>query len=112
MFARVTEFEIDTLVLPMDAAVARFVEQVLPALRSQDGFRGVCVLQNDEGRGLLVSFWADSASAEASIESGFYDEQARKFLTLYRRPPGRQHYAVSVLEGSDLAVSAGYGQLR
>jgi heme-degrading monooxygenase HmoA len=106
LFARVTQFDIDTLVVSMDAAIAQFADQVLPTLRSQHGFQGVVVLKNEEGRGVLVSFWADKASADASIESGFYDEQARKFLTVYRQPPGRAHYEVSIMEGSAGAAVA------
>jgi heme-degrading monooxygenase HmoA len=102
MYARVTQFDIDTLVISMDGALARFRDQVLPVLRTQPGFQGVCVLQNDEGRGLLLSFWDNEAAAAASIESGFYDEQAAKFVTLYRQPPGRDHYEVSILEGAGL----------
>jgi heme-degrading monooxygenase HmoA len=107
MFARVTQFDIDTIALSMERAIARFNEQILPILRVQPGFEGVCVLENDEGRGLLVSFWESEQAATASIESGFYDEQSAKFLTFYRQPPGRGHYRVSVLEGSAAEALAG-----
>jgi hypothetical protein len=28
------------------------------------------------------------------VESGYYDEQVAKFVTVYRTPPGREHYEV------------------
>jgi heme-degrading monooxygenase HmoA len=98
MHARVTSFDIDTVAISMPRAIQRFADQVLPSLREQPGYRGVCVLDNDEGRGLLVSFWESEEAASSSVMSGFYDEQASKFLTVYRQPPGREHYEVGLLD--------------
>jgi heme-degrading monooxygenase HmoA len=104
MHARVTQFDIDTLVISMDRALARFKELVLPVLRQQPGFEGLVVLQNEEGRGILVSFWDSEEAASAGLASGYYDEQVSKFVTLYRQPPGREHFAVTVLEGAPAAA--------
>jgi heme-degrading monooxygenase HmoA len=100
VYARVTQFEIDTLTISMDKALARFREMVLPAVAAQPGYQGVLVMQNAEGRGLLVSFWDSEASAAAGVSSGYYDEQVAKFLTFYRQPPGRDHFEVTVFEGA------------
>ena len=98
MYARVTLFELDTLRMPLDAAIARFKEAVLPELEHQPGYAGVYVLTTPEGKGLLLSLWQSEAAAERSLATGFYDEQVAKFLMLLREPPGRDHYEVMVAE--------------
>jgi heme-degrading monooxygenase HmoA len=94
MYARVTPFELDTVRMPLHAALAHFKEVVLPELRAQPGYEGLQVLTTPAGSGLLISLWADEAAAEAGVASGFYDEQIARFLTLLRTPPGRDHYEV------------------
>jgi len=96
MFARVTLLEIDTVRTDVDTALERFKEIVLPELRKQEGYLGVYVLGTAEGKGLLMSLWANEAAA--SVESGFYDEQLAKFMSLFRSPPGRDHYRVFLVE--------------
>ena|SRR5438105_2459494 len=98
MYARVTLFELDTLRMPLDAAVERFNEAVLPELRRQVGFSGFYVLSTPEGKGLLLSLWSSEAAAQSSMATGFYDEQVAKFLMLLREPPGRDHYEVLAAE--------------
>lgn len=98
MHARVTYFDIDTVVISMSRAVERFTEQILPVLRAQRGYLGMCVLDNAEGRGLLLSFWESEEAATAGLASGFYDEQVRKFVTFYRQTPGREQFEVALIE--------------
>jgi len=98
MFARVTQFEIDTLRISLDDAFERFKEMILPSLRNQPGYQGVSVMRNAEGHGLLISLWDSEATARAGIESHFYDEQVRKFLTFYKQQPGREDYEVVFTE--------------
>jgi hypothetical protein len=94
MFARVTQFEIDTLRIGLDEALERFKEMVLPALRAQPGYAGVYAMHTPEGQGLLLSFWSTEDAARAGVESGYYDEQISKFVMFTRQPPGRDHYEV------------------
>jgi len=98
MYARVTQFSIDTMRIDVDAALERFREMVLPSLRGASGYRGVLALRTDEGDGLLVTLWDSPESAQAGLSSGFYDEQVAKFLAFYKEPPGRQHYLVAYEE--------------
>jgi heme-degrading monooxygenase HmoA len=98
MHARVTQFEIDVVVISIPRAVERFKELVLPELRQQPGYAGICVLANEQGRGMLVSYWSSEQAAERAVTSGFYDQQIQKFVTFYRQPPGREHFEVSLLE--------------
>lgn len=94
MFARATHFEIDTLRISLDDALARFRELVLPALKAQPGYKGILVMRTPEGKGLLLSLWETGEAAQAGVMSGYYDEQISKFLMFTRQPPGRDHYEV------------------
>jgi heme-degrading monooxygenase HmoA len=103
--ARVTLAEIDTVRMSMAAAVERFRELIVPALADQDGFEGFYLLTTDEGKGIVLTFWTDDEAAERSLESGYYAEQLRKLVTIFRAPPGREQYAVSLADAP--AVVAG-----
>ena len=95
MFARVTLLEIDTLRISVDAAVERFKEMVLPEMRKQEGYEGVYLLRTPEGKGLVMTLWASQEAAVRTVESGFYDEQIAKLMSVFRAPPGREHYEVA-----------------
>lgn len=94
MYARVTLFELDTVRLSLNEALARFEAEVVPALRAQSGYDGVYALATPEGKGLLLSLWRTEQDAEAGVESGYYNEQLAKFFMVLRTPPGRDHYEV------------------
>lgn len=105
MYARVTQFEIDTMRTSLPDAVALFKERVLPRLRAQPTCDGVMAMTTPEGKGILLSFWETEAAADAAIESGFYDEQVSEFTMFLRQPPGREHYEV-VLEETNSVFKA------
>lgn len=94
MFARVTQFEIDTLRISLDEALQRFQEMILPEVRKVPGYRGVFVMRTPEGKGVVVSLWATAEAAQTGVESGYYDEQIAKFVMVTKQPPGRDHYEV------------------
>jgi heme-degrading monooxygenase HmoA len=94
MFARATQFEIDTLRISLDEALERFKDLILPALHAQPGYKGLYVMRTPEGRGILLSLWDTEEAARAGVESGYYDEQVSKFVMFTRQPPGRDHYEV------------------
>jgi hypothetical protein len=96
MYSRVTLLEIDTLRATIPAAVALFEEEVLPALREQEGYEGVVVLANPDGKALLVSVWEDEEAATAS--AGFATHALEEFVTMFRSPPGREGYDVVFAE--------------
>jgi hypothetical protein len=98
MYARATQFELDTLRMPLASALERFKELIVPALRQQPGYAGVYALTTPEGKGLLLTLWDSEAAALAGEATGFYDEQIAKFLLLMRTPPGRDHYEVIYAE--------------
>ena len=103
MFARVTQFELDTVRIPLHEAVARFEELIVPEVRRQPGYEGMWALTTPEGKGVLISLWATAEDAQAIVTSGMYDEQVAKFMMVLRNPPGRDHYEVMF---SDAPVKA------
>jgi heme-degrading monooxygenase HmoA len=100
MYARVTLFEIDTLRINLDDALEQFKKMIVPEARKQEGYEGMYVMRTPEGRGLIMSLWASEDAATAGLTSGYYDEQVAKFVTLFRSPPGREHYEVVIAEPS------------
>ncbi|MBI4338082.1 MAG: hypothetical protein HY683_09685 [Chloroflexi bacterium] len=98
MYARVTLFEIDMLRISRDDGLQRFTESVLPELRRLQGYEGVYVLGTPEGKGLVLSLWATKEAALAGVESGHHDAQLSKFVSVFRSPPGREHYEVLFAE--------------
>ena len=98
MFARVTQFEIDVVAISVPSAVKQFKAEVLPELHRQPGYCGISVLVNEDGRGVLVSYWDSEQTAERAIATGFYGDQIQKFVTVYRQPPGREHFEVALIE--------------
>ncbi|MCK9519991.1 MAG: antibiotic biosynthesis monooxygenase [Dehalococcoidia bacterium] len=107
MYARVTQFDIDVVQISASAALDRFKELVLPELEKQPGYRGLLVLQNPEGRGVLVSLWASAEAERGSRATGYYEEQVRKFVTFYKQPPGREAFQVTHLDVPEAAAAGG-----
>jgi hypothetical protein len=103
MFSRVTLLEIDTLRTTIPEAVAMFEERVVPQLREQEGYEGVVVLANPDGKAMLVSVWEDEEAAIAS--AGFAAGALEDFAAIFRAPPGREQYEVVFAEMPDLIVS-------
>ncbi len=97
MHARVTLLEIDTLRAKVDDLVEEFRRAVLPQLRAQPGYRGVYVLTTDEGKGLLVSLW-DTAEQAGTDSGGWYTDTLAEYTTVFRSPPGRERYEVTVVD--------------
>ena len=100
MVARATMAEIDFVRMSLAESTELFRDSVVAALREQDGYEGCCVLVSPQGQALALTFWRDEEAADAGIEGGrsFYAEQVEKFVTIYRAPPGREHYDVVVAD--------------
>jgi heme-degrading monooxygenase HmoA len=93
VYARTTQLEIDTVRVPVEAALEVFRADVLPRLREQPGFRGVQVLSTPDGRAIIITFW-DHDGATAGVESDWYRDVLGHYATLFRSPPGRGWYEV------------------
>jgi hypothetical protein len=96
MYARTTLLEIDTVRVSLDDALALFQDAVMPALERQPGFRGLYALTTPEGKAMLISFWDSADEADADNDTGWYPEMLSEYTTLFRAPPGREHYEVRV----------------
>ena len=94
MFARTTLLEIDTVRTSLDEALQMFETSVLPRLHQQPGFVGIYALTTPAGRAMLISFWETAEQADAGLESGWYANVLGEFATIFRAPPGREHYEV------------------
>jgi hypothetical protein len=96
MYSRITLVEIDTMRIDLEDAVALFTEHVLPGLRAQEGYEGVLVLTTPEGKALILTMWETEAAAVST--AAFAGGELERYMTLFRAPPGREHYAVAVAE--------------
>jgi hypothetical protein len=104
MYSRVTLLEVDTMRVSMEDALAVFQEEVHPRLAELEGYEGVLVLTTAEGKGMLVSFWESEAAADAS--ASFAGGELERLVTLFRSPPGREHYEVVFAELPDVLATA------
>jgi hypothetical protein len=93
--SRVTLVEIDTMRVGVGEAVALFEREVLPGVRAQDGYRGTLVLTTPEGRGMIVTLWATERDAAPGER---YGGTLERYMTLFRAPPGREGYEVSLAD--------------
>lgn len=105
MFARITLLEIDTVRVRLDDALEMFETEVLPRLRRQPGFSGIYALTTPDGKAMLISFWQTEEQADASAGNGWYPAVLEEYTTIFRSPPGREHYEVRVAEPPILATS-------
>ena len=95
MFARLTiaQFNIDKL----DEARKIFEESVIPAAKSQKGYRGAYLLADRKtGKSVSISLWDSEEDAIANEQSGYYQEQVGKFKDYFTAPPVREGYEVSI----------------
>ena len=105
MVARVTLAEFDTVRMSIGDAVELYKESVVPELQQQQGYAGVYVLANPQGKLLTMTFWGSEEAAEAGLSSGYYAAQVEKFVPYFRAPPGRETYEVALAEAP--AVTSG-----
>jgi hypothetical protein len=102
MYSRVTLLEVDTVRIEMEDAVALFRDSVVPALREHEGYEGALVLTTPEGKGMIITLWTTEEAAAAS--AAFATGQLERFMTLFRDPPGRDHYEVAYAELPPVSV--------
>ena len=94
-FARVTitQGKIDKV----DESIKLYAESVVPAAKSQKGYRGMLFLTNREtGKGISISFWDSEEDAIANEKSGYYQEQVAKFKDFFTAQPIKEGYEVTV----------------
>ncbi len=95
MHAGMTTFQVQPG--KMGEAVRTYLGSVVPAMRKQQGFRGVLVLTDPETEdGHAITLWETEADAVAFESSGTYREQVAKLGGLLAEPPARSVYEVSI----------------
>ena len=104
MYSRVTLLEIDTVRVDLDDAVEQYETKVMPRMRELPGYEGVAVMVTPDGKGMIVSFWDSEEAVEAT--AGFASSALEEFVTLYRSPPGREHYKVAFAEMPRVTVES------
>ncbi len=95
MFARLTT--VQTKIDKTDETIKLFEESVIPAAKSQKGFRGAYLLTDRKtGKGISIALWDSEEDAIANEQSGYYQEQLNKFKDCFAAPPVREGYEVSL----------------
>jgi len=95
MFARLTIVQVN--MDKLDETVKIFEESVIPAAKSQKGYRGAYLLTDPKtGKGISISLWDSEEDAIANEQSAYYQEQVAKFKDFFTAPPVREGYEVSI----------------
>ena len=95
MFARFTivQVNVDTV----DDTIKLYEDSVVPAAKSQKGYRGAYLFTDRKtGKGYSISLWDSEEEAIENDKSGYYQEQVGKFAKYMTAPPVQEGYEVSV----------------
>ncbi|MBW1799397.1 MAG: hypothetical protein JRJ85_01575 [Deltaproteobacteria bacterium] len=95
MFARFTI--VQSNVEKMDEVIKLYGESVVPAAKSQKGYRGAYLFTDRKtGKGYSISLWDSEEDALANEQTGYYREQVGKFKDYFTAQPVQEGYEVSV----------------
>ena len=95
MFARFTIVQVNPD--KYDEVVKLYEESVVPAAKSQKGYRSATLFADRKtGKGCSVSIWDSEEDAIANEQSGYYKEQIGKFAEYLTAPPVQEGYEVAV----------------
>ena len=96
MHARVVDLNVRSVDTKEMVRVYR--EEVVPAAREQEGFKGAMLLTDPEtGIGISITLWETEAEREAAVDGGFYDEKIEKLAVLLTGTAGLKHYEVRLI---------------
>jgi len=104
VYSRVTQLEIDITKIAVAEAMELLRREVLPSLRRQEGYEGVCVLTAPGGRGVLLSLWASPEAAAAAGETGLLPGMLAPFVTPVRSPGEPEGYEVAFADVPALVI--------
>ncbi len=97
MYARLTRLHVR--VERLEHAIKIYKESILPAVRTQIGFRGIYLFTNPKtGEGATLSLWNSEEDAIASEKNHFYQEQLVKVMNTFTAPPVREGYEIEHFE--------------
>jgi len=75
-----------------------WLDSVLPAAKSQSGFKGNLLLADrSSGEVMSVTMWDSEAAMLAGEASGYYQEQLAKLVSMFKGQPDMKHYEVLLL---------------
>jgi heme-degrading monooxygenase HmoA len=95
MFVRQTI--IYTAIDKIDEAAKLFKKSVIPAFRTQKGYKGASFISDRAtGKSICVSLWDTEQDAVANEKSHVYQEQLVKFIQLFTMDPFREGYELLV----------------
>ena len=95
MYARVTTFQIEPAKLDEALEVTR--GSILPAMKQQQGFKGVLTLVDRQtGKATSITLWDTEADLKAGENSGYYQQQLGKVASFVTGPPAREAYEATL----------------
>ncbi len=78
-----------------EEAFAIFTDNIIPAAREQEGFRGANLFSNPQnGKFISTTIWKTEEDIIASDKSGYLKGQLDKVAKLMTEPPVIEHYIV------------------
>ena len=95
MFARLTIVQVKSDKL--DETVKLYEESVIPAAKSQKGYRGAYLFTDRKtGKGVSIILWDSEEDAIVDEQSGLYAKQVDRYKEFLTAPPVREGYEVSI----------------
>ena len=95
MFARVLVVQMKSD--KIDESTQLYKDSVVPAAKSQKGYRGIYMFTNRKtGKGMSISLWDSEADSIANEKSGYLQQQIAKFKDYLTAAPVPEGYEVSV----------------
>jgi len=95
MFARLTIMQVDTD--RIDEGIELYGDSVIPAAKSQKGFREIYLLvDRKSGKAISIALWDSQEDAIANEKNLYYQEQVLKGIQFFTKPPIREGYEVVV----------------
>jgi heme-degrading monooxygenase HmoA len=95
MFARLTIVQVK--VDKIDEVVKIYGDNVVPAAKSQKGYKGILMLTDRKtGKGISIGMWESEQDAIANEISGYYQQQVGRFKDHFTKPPVQEGYEVSI----------------
>jgi heme-degrading monooxygenase HmoA len=94
MFARIARFQWKINML--DEAIELYQESVIPAVKSQKGYRSIHLLvDRDTGNVVTVALWDSKEDMMTTEESGLTKEWVGKFNKYYIKSPTIERYEIA-----------------
>jgi heme-degrading monooxygenase HmoA len=95
MYTRLTIMQVDTD--RIDEGIEFYEESIVPAAKTQKGFRGIYLLVDRKtGKSISLTLWDSEEHAIANEKSRYYQEQVVKGVQFYTKPPIREGYEVVI----------------